>query len=643
MNLDSETIKELNLLSPLMNIINSVLSLNHQRIFKSQNFSDDQRLFSSDSDINFCFKVLVLDNSSFKFLSPLLKQATLKKFNICLITNINDQKDIMNNVMSIYLVTPSSENFALILKDMKDNIYQNYSINFIEKPDDNLLEQFLSNIIKLDIYKKIYNLHVLPIKFSLIHPKILDFCSSDTKIEKPYSLFNLNLNDKATENYYDLISNMLFNALFCMRISPLIKFREGSYSRLIAEKIQNKFISTFNKFPELKSEFKNGNCLLVILERDLFDLPIMLHHPSGLGSIINDICGITFEQENNVAKNEIRKFNIDPLNDFIWNKNVDKFYNEVVDETLLKYKKYKKQIEIFEIPEKSENLQKMEEDSEKLAQSIKEIDIKRLEGDILYKHAQIYPIINKNVDTRHLAQIFSIESNMLQKREINNEINKSLEEFVQEGKINNENHLDVFRLCLIYFLVNKDSANDKLIKDIIQTLKLPHKYNPKIILEYLNLIKNGLKTNSAEELIGKLNAENSQNKTMLGQVGGVTKKLFKKGFNFIKNAVTNLTSSNNPAIAMDILYELIYQKNRDKEFKAMRINEDIYAPNESSKKNVFLFVLGGGSLNEFQYCKEYVEQMGFNFIYGADKIYSPKDFLDELNELAIETMQNDKN
>lgn len=174
-------------------------------------------------------------------------------------------------------------------------------------------------------------------------------------------------------------------------------------------------------------------------------------------------------------------------------------------------------------------------------------------------------------------------------------------------------------------------------------MKLPHKYNPKIILEYLNIIKNGLKTNSAEELIGKLNAENSQNKTMLGQVGGVTKKLFKKGFNFIKNAVTNLTSSNNPAIAMDILYELIYQKNRDKEFKAMRINEDLYVPNESTKKNVFLFVLGGGSLNEFQYCKEYVEQMGFNFIYGADKIYSPKDFLDELNELAIETMQNDKN
>ena len=172
MNLDSEITKDLNFLSPLMNIINSILSLNFNKIFNSQNFSEEPQLFVSNSDIDYCFKVLVLDDSTFKFLSPLLKKATLKKYNICLITNINDEKDIMNNMMAIYLVTPSSNNFSAILKDMKDNIYQNYSINFIEKPDDNLLEQFLSNIIKLDIYKKIFNLHVLPIKYSLIHPKI---------------------------------------------------------------------------------------------------------------------------------------------------------------------------------------------------------------------------------------------------------------------------------------------------------------------------------------------------------------------------------------------------------------------------------------------------------------------------------------
>ena len=633
MNLDSETTKDINLLSPLMDMINSVLSLNYNKTLKSKNFSEEPSIFSQESDINFCFKVLILDNSIFKFLSPLLKQSNLKKNNICLITKLDAQKDVMPSVMSIYLVTPSPTNFSLILKDMKNNIYQNYSINFIEKPDDNLLEEFLTNIIKLDIYQKIYNLHVLPIKYSLIHPKILDFCSSDSKIVKPYSIFNLNLNDKTTENYYYLISNMLFNALFCMKISPLVKYRSGSFSNKIATKIENKFISTFNKFPELKEEFKNGNCLLVILERDLLDLPIMLHHPSGFGAIINDICGITFDQDTNNNKNEIKKFCLDPLNDFIWNKSITKLYHEVGDETLLKYKKYIQQMEIFSIDKKPNNLEDLENKSEKLAQSIKDLDVKRLEGDILDKHAKIYPILNKNIETRYLAQIYSIEKNILDRREINNEINNSINEFIKDGKINNENHLDVFRLCLIYILVDKDSANDKFIKDIIQTLKIPAKYNVKIILDYLDMIKKGTKSHSSLDLINKFNSENSQSQTMLGQVGGVTKKLFKKGFNFLKNAVNNFRGRNSPALAMDVLYDLIKETKKQKEiFDESRINKKIYVPDNSSKKTIFLFILGGGSLNEYEYCKEFVESYGYNFIYGADKIYSPNEFLDEIND-----------
>ena len=641
MNLDSETTKDINLLSPLMDMINSVLSLNYNKTLKSKNFSEEPSIFSQESDINFCFKVLILDNSTFKFLSPLLKQSNLKKNNICLITKLDAQKDVMPSVMSIYLVTPSPTNFSLILKDMKNNIYQNYSINFIEKPDDNLLEEFLTNIIKLDIYQKIYNLHVLPIKYSLIHPKILDFCSSDSKIVKPYSIFNLNLNDKTTENYYYLISNMLFNALFCMKISPLVKYRSGSFSNKIATKIENKFISTFNKFPELKEEFKNGNCLLVILERDLLDLPIMLHHPSGFGAIINDICGITFGQDTNNNKNEIKKFCLDPLNDFIWNKSITKLYHEVGDETLLKYKKYIQQMEIFSIDKKPNNLEDLENKSEKLAQSIKDLDVKRLEGDILDKHAKIYPILNKNIETRHLAQIYSIEKNILDRREINNEINNSINEFIKDGKINNENHLDVFRLCLIYILVDKDSANDKFIKDIIQTLKIPAKYNVKIILDYLDMIKKGTKSHSSLDLINKFNSENSQSQTMLGQVGGVTKKLFKKGFNFLKNAVNNFRGRNSPALAMDVLYDLIKETKKQKEiFDESRINKKIYVPDNSSKKTIFLFILGGGSLNEYEYCKEFVESYGYNFIYGADKIYSPNEFLDEINDLAINEMKD---
>ena len=651
-NFDSEYNKELNLLTPLVNIINSILSLNQQKLFKNPNNSSEGHqsnniLLSFNNDIKFCFKVLILDEATFKFVSPLLKQSALKRNNICLTTKLNYQKDIMNDVMAIYLVTPSPTNFKLILDDMKLNIYQNYSINLIEKPDDNLLEEFLTNIIKLDKYKKIYNLHVFPIKYSLIHPKIIDFCFLDNKILKPYSLFTLNLNNKETENYYDLISNMLFNCLFCMKVSPLIKFRKGSFCQLIANKIQNKFISTFNKFPTLKSEFQNGNCLLILLERDYLDIPIMLHHPSSFGAIINDICGLTFEQHNKNLfinnNNKDKKFNIDPLNDFIWNKSIIKPYHEVGEETLLKYKKHIQQMKIFEEGnEKSNNLEDLANKSEKLAESIKNIDTTKIEGDILDKHANFYPILNKNVDQRHLAEIYFIEKNILDKREINKEINENISSMIKENKINENNNLDMFRLCLIYFLISKDQDNDKFIKEIINKLNLPPPFNYKAIIENYDIIKNGEKEHSSKDLMSKLNEEQ---KGMLRQVGGVTKNLFKKGFNFIKSAVTNFAYSDRPSAAIDILYDLINNKNRDKEFSRYQLNEDIYIPIKSTLyNNIFLFTLGGGSLNEFEYCKEYMDNNDYNFIYGADKIYSPIEFLEELNELSISSMNiNNKN
>ncbi len=641
MNVEPDN-KELNLLTPLITIINSILSLNQKKLFKNNDDPEENRrntiLQSFSDDIKYCFKVLILDESTFKFISPLLKQSSLKKNNICLTTKLNCQKDIMNDVMAIYLVTPTSINFNYILNDMQLNIYQNYSINFIEKPDDNLLEDFLTNIIKLDKYKNIYNLHVFPIKYSLIHPKIIDFCSLDNKILKPYSLFNLNLNNKETEHYYELISNMLFNCLFCMKISPLVKYRKGSYSELIVNKIQNKFISTFNKFPKLKKEFQNGNCLMILLERDLLDIPIMFHHPSSFGAMINDICGFTFEQQNKfMTNNNNNKFYLDPLNDFIWNKSIVKPYHEVGDETLLKYKKYLQQMKIFEADkEKPNNLEELANKSEKLAESIKTIDTKKIEGDILDKHANIYPYLNKNIEQRHLAEIYLIEKKLLDKREINNEINDNISSLIKENKINNNNHLDIFRLCLIYFLIDKDSAYDKFIKEIIEKLNLPPPYNSKAIIDYFDIIKKGAKEHSSNDLMSKLNQER-QNTTMLGQMGGVTKNLFKKGFNFIKNAVTNLAFSDRPSMAMDILEDLIYNKNRDKqEFSRYQINEDIFIPIKSTLyQNIFLFTLGGGSLNEFEYCKEYMDKYRFNFIYGADKIYSPNEFIEEINELSI--------
>ena len=72
MNEELENNKEMNLLTPLINIINSILSLNQQNVFKN-NEKNNNVFLSFDDGIKYCFKVLILDESTFNFISPLLK------------------------------------------------------------------------------------------------------------------------------------------------------------------------------------------------------------------------------------------------------------------------------------------------------------------------------------------------------------------------------------------------------------------------------------------------------------------------------------------------------------------------------------------------------------------------------------------
>ena len=652
MDIENENNKELNLLTPLTNILNSIISLNQQKIFENSNNNSEENksnniLLSFNDDIKFCFKVLIFDESTFKFICPLLKQSSLKRNNICLTTKLNCQKDKMDDVMAIYLVDPTLENFKLILEDMKLDIYQNYSINFIEKPDDNFLDNFLINITKLGKYKQIYNLHVFPIKYSLIHPKIIDFCSLDDKIVNPYSL---HLSDKINESYFELISNMIFNCLFCLRMSPLVKYRKNSICGKIVNKIQNKFNSVFNKFPNLQKEFQNSNCLLILLERKLLDIPIMLHHPCSYGAMMNDLCGLTFDQydQSNIRINNKAKFNLDPLNDFIWNESIISPYHEVGDETLKRYKKYNENMKILENGNKKTDMLKyLESNSEEIEQSLKTIDKKKMEGDILDKNANFSTILNKNIEQRHLGEIYVIEKSILDKREVNEKVNKNIKELIEEKKINNNNYLDIFRLSLIYYYFVKDSDNNnkKFIKEIIDKLSLSSSYNSKAIIEYFDLLKKEGQNNSSEQSNEK-SKEEQNNKTMLNQLGGAIKNKVKKGFNLITNAVVNLAFADSTSIAMDILDDLIYNGKRDKEeFYHYQLNKNIYIPIKSSSyQNIFFFSLGGGSLNEFEYCKEYIDKRRLNnFFYGADKIYSPTEFLEELNQFAINNMTLKRN
>ena len=585
----------------ISNILEKIFSLNQTDYVNENN----------NEEINQCFKVLILDQLSCKFLSPIIKQNSLTKHKICLTVNLSDQKQKIKNVMGLYIIYPSKDNLNIISNDIKNQIYQNYSINFIEKPNENLFQDFLTNIIQSDSINKIYNIGIFPISIYIYHSHIFD-----SYFNKSYFFLNKpNLNEEDSNEYYNKISNSLFSCIFSFKESPKIYYRKDSISETIINKIQNRFNSSFNTFPELKRQFIKNETILIILDRDI-DLPIMFHHSASFGSMINDICGFN----NNNLNNNKNTFIVDPINDFIWEKNIKEPFYEVGEKTYIQYQQYFEEIKLLNLNNKinENNINELNKETEKLFQSINSIDTKKIEGDILSKHANTYNIIKENTNKREIAEIFSIEDLLLKKREENSEINNKINEIKE--KIKKENAEDILRMCIILYLIYGDKK-----KDEINNL-LKGNYST----DFINKIFNFLELKKLDK-----NSSNPYEKKEIEN--NLTKKYLKKGFNFIKTTITKMIKSDEPSIIANIINSIYSNKNLEN-FSSMQLNNTIIKENDNIK-NIIVYILGGGCLAEYEYICDKIGN-NVNIYYGCDKLYSPKEFLNEIIELSNNIKNN---
>ena len=177
----------------MTNIINSIYNI-LDNIFKLK-----QNNIVSDENLKNCFKILVLDEKSANFLNPLIKQNDLDQNKIILTLNINQIREKLEDIMAIYICLPTKQNFDIILKDLENNIYENYSFNFIENVNENEFNDFLSNILKFNV-DKIFNLNVFPINLQIFHKNVFDI-----NYNQPCYFLNIKSNEEKITNYFNLI------------------------------------------------------------------------------------------------------------------------------------------------------------------------------------------------------------------------------------------------------------------------------------------------------------------------------------------------------------------------------------------------------------------------------------------------------
>jgi len=593
--------------------INLVTNLNNtlKEIFV---LKDD---YSDNDELKYCFKVLLFDDKAFNILSPLLKIYYLREYNISLTLNIKDNREKMPDIMAIYIIYLTEENLNYLYEDIKNEIFDNFCINIIfydnqDNENNNLLTNFYQKISNLENNNCIYKISIIPMDICLYHPKIFSL-----NIKKPYLLLNSpNISDDIYQKYLSQLSNGLFSCLYLMKTYPVVKYHKGFFGDDIIKKIQNHFNYLFKNSPEVKEEFKlkknAKRTLLLILDRDI-DLPIMIHHACSFAAMVNDCFGI------NNNKNEKIKFEIDPVNDYVWNNKLHEIFVDVGKYVYEEFTKYCKEMDFLDKANKPKDMEELENESKQLAKSIETLRDKKIIGNILSQESKIFEELNNIQKNKKLDQIFAMECNLLKKREkINENIKNELFKLLNNYSEKEDTKEDIYRLCLLFYLCNSKNMSKEMIK----------KLEPYIInQDAINYIKKKIEETSLRE---------SNNMNMGGNLQRNNSMIMKGLYSAVNafSSISNLMSIEQPSISADLIDKLIKNQNIPNWVTYDFLSRNIENNVNYTYDNVICFFIGGGSFGEYEYIYDLLSQSNYNIYYGTDYIYRPLEFVQDLEELG---------
>jgi hypothetical protein len=502
--------------------------------------------------------------------------------------NIKDKKERISDVMAIYIVRPTEENFKLIKSDLQKRNFDNFYINFVEKCEDSVLQNFYSDLLQTDNHSRIYKITITPIGIFLLHQKLFSL-----NIPSPYLFLN-NPNSKESEinSYFDKVGTGIFNALFTLKTIPIIKYRTGWFAENIINTVQQNFKETFDKFPELLEEFpKKNNTLLVILDRDT-DLPVMFNHSASLGSMYNDNFGIIRSK----ASSSSIKFEIDPLTDHIWTNYMSTNFAVVEEKIHEESNAIRDKLKFLDEGKNSRD--DIEQMSEKLSSTIEELRDLKMKQTVLSYHASFLTKLSTELGNRRIAQFYELEELMLNKRMITKEIKQKFYDIITLKSIQiqdiNQSKSDLLRICIIYYLINTKITSDE-IKEIERAL---------------GNIGQGL--DSFDYLKQKRSFEESMKKGKSVQDSG----FLSKSFSFVVNRLGSLMSIEQPSIVADLLSSLAGNKEVPN-FVTCHTLKKVAEKSNYNFNQVIVFMVGGGSLVEF----EYVDNLLKKNDIGVKKIF----------------------
>lgn len=612
--------------------------------------SADTNLEDTYNDQELQWKVLILDLKSTAIISSVLRVNDLLKAGVTVHSLIHQTRASLPDVPAVYFVTPTQENINQIVKDLKEDRYSDFYLNFTSTLSRELLEDFAKQVAvagKADRIKQVFDQYL---DFVVTEPELFSL-----ELPRTYSLLN---NPSSTEEVItsscDSIADGLFNAVMTTGSVPIIRAPRGGPAEIVAEKLGSKLrdyvINTRSSSPSGLDSDSLGRCVLVLLDRSI-DFTCMFAHSWIYQCMVFDVFKlarntITIPSKGEEPQETQKKYDIEP-DDFFWNTNSHLPFPEAAENVETALSAYKD--EASEITKRTgvTDLNDLDpnsnSDTVQMQEVVKKLPQLTAKKNIIDIHMNIFAALLSQLENKSLDTFFEVEQDP-----DNTKARSRFAEILKDGKDNNLE--DKLRTFVVLYLTSENGLPKDFVKEVekffqdhnydISALKYVYK-----LRDFMQLSNRTLQNKSLED---GSNKSSTGNNLSLSGLYGLTEGRLHGGVGSLISGIKKLLPEKKTIPITNVVEAIMdplnsSQKNLETTDAYLyfdpRITRGSHTrkPKRQSYNKSIVFVIGGGNYLEYQNLQEWAHSQLHNpkkLTYGSTDIVTPSDFLKEIAELG---------
>ncbi|KAJ1827345.1 Vesicle trafficking between the ER and Golgi [Coemansia sp. RSA 2599] len=262
-------------------------------------FGNDKAAVDSENGVSTpIWKVLVFDSFCRDVVSTVLRVNDLRENGVTVHMLLSSPRSPIPDVPAIYFMQPNAENIQLISKDISQDLYELYYVNFSSQLPRTLLEEFAVQTTASGTSHQVAQVYDQYLNFLCPEENMFSLHMPDTF----ETIHNPSVSDTAMGALIDRIVNGLFSVLLTMKTVPVISAPRGNAAEMIAVRLDAKLrehvmSSRNNLFSEGAEDVvaQSKRPVLVLLDREM-DLGSMLTHSWTYQGLIHDLYDIQLNQ-----------------------------------------------------------------------------------------------------------------------------------------------------------------------------------------------------------------------------------------------------------------------------------------------------------------------------------------------------------